>query len=138
MGSRLSNASRHSLAERWTPVISKTGFTMVPNIFLERFVELNITTSEAMLLILLVSFKWTKQAPFPSVQKLASQMGCSERNVRKLCKSLESVGYLKRISREGTSNQFDLSGPFAKLEEVIAKEAASDNALTTVKAVGVG
>jgi DNA-binding transcriptional regulator YhcF (GntR family) len=111
---------------------------MVPNVFLERYAELNITPSEAMLLILLASFKWTKQAPFPSIQRLAKQMRCSERNIRKLCKSLESVGIIKRIAREGTSNQFDLSGLYTKLEEIIAKEEAEEMAPTPVNTVGMG
>lgn len=99
---------------------------MVPNVFLENYAALSITPSEAMLLILLVSFKWTKQAPFPSVQRLAKLMKCSERNIRKLCQSLESVGLIKRIGREGTSNLFDLSGLYAKLEGIISNEGGAE------------
>ncbi len=119
MANSTSKVPKRALSERWTPLIATTGFTAVAGAFLENYAKLNITPSEAMLLIHLVSFKWTKEAPFPSVSRLAKLMGCSERNVRKLCHSLESVGLIKRVGREGTSNRFDLSGLYEKLEERI-------------------
>lgn len=129
MVARVTKVPKHALSERWSPLIASTGFTPVPSVFLEHYAKLNITTSEAMLLLHLASFKWTRKFPFPSVTLLAKLMGCSERNVRKLCSSLESVGYVRRIGREGTSNQFDLSGLFTKLEGIIRSEEASGKAL---------
>lgn len=111
-----------TLAERWTPTIATKGFTMVPLVFLENYRALNITASEAMLIVHIASFKWTREAPFPSMSSLAELMGCSERNIRKMCNSLESVGYLQRVGREGRSNQFDLSGLYRKLEGLVRLE----------------
>lgn len=108
-----------SLGQRWTPLIAAKGFAPIPSVFLEHYSRLQITISEAMLLVHLHQFKWTKDAPFPSVARLARLMGCSPRNIRKLCSSLESVGLIKRVEREGMSNQFDLSGLYAKLEDII-------------------
>ncbi|QSQ23005.1 helix-turn-helix domain-containing protein [Pyxidicoccus parkwayensis] len=119
MAGRVSKIPKYALSERWTPLIATKGFTSVSTTFLANYSKLNITAAEAMLLIHLVSFKWTRKAPFPAVSRLAKLMGCTERNVRKLCQSLESVGYIKRIPREGTSNQFDLSGLYQKLEAFI-------------------
>lgn len=73
------------------------------------------------MLVHILSYKWTSAAPFPSMSKIARKMNCSTRYVRKLCESLESVGYLKRMERVGRSNEFDFSGLFAKLEECMAK-----------------
>jgi hypothetical protein len=116
----------HSLGERWTPLIATKGFTPVPTAFLEHYTELSITPSEAMLLVHLASFKWTSEAPFPALPRLARMMGCTVRYVRKMCASLESVGYLTRTQRKGTSNLFHLNGLFAKLEDIInANRAAS-------------
>jgi DNA replication protein len=119
---------KNAVSERWTPSIAKKGFTAVPSAFLANYIKLNITTSEAMLLLHLSSFKWSEKAPFPSVSRLARLMGCSERNIRKLCQSLESVGYIRRIGREGTSNAFDLTGLFEKLDELLQKEELSAKA----------
>lgn len=116
---RSKEGAEHSLRERWTPLIAMKGFAPVPMVFLENYSKLNITVSEAMLLVHLHQFKWTRESPFPSVTLLSRLMGCSTRNIRKLCASLESVGYLKRVERDGMSNLFDMSGLYAKLEDVI-------------------
>ncbi|MFY0562630.1 helix-turn-helix domain-containing protein [Archangium lansingense] len=124
--------NEYSFEERSTPLIAQRGFTPISSAFLSYYAQLNITVGEAMLLIHLMSFKWTRDAPFPAISRLAKLMGCSERNIRKLCASLESVGYLKRVGRSGTSNQFDLSGLYAKLEDMINVERASASAPTAV------
>lgn len=124
--------NEYSFEERSTPLIAQRGFTPISSAFLSYYAQLNITVGEAMLLIHLMSFKWTRDAPFPAISRLAKLMGCSERNIRKLCANLESVGYLKRIGRSGTSNQFDLSGLYAKLEDMINVERASASAPTAV------
>ena len=106
----------YGMENRWTPKLAQGGFTPVPQVLLKHYTDLNITSMEAMLVVHLLSYKWDEQLPFPSMTTLAGRMGCSPRYVRKLCESLESVGYLKRNGRIGMSNQFDLSGLFARLE----------------------
>ncbi len=113
--------SNHEIGKRWTPSLAARGFAPIVQPFLEHQSELQITPTEAMLIVHLMSFKWDTAAPFPAMSKLASRLGISERYVRKLCSRLEKFGYLKRYGRLGTSNQFDLNGLFAELEK---REAA--------------
>jgi Helix-turn-helix domain len=114
------DASQFSVAKRWTPKLAKY-WTPVARAFLERFAELKppLTATEAMLVVQLVSFKWDEAKPFPSVATLAARMGCGDRNVRKMLKRLEGVGYVVRVERVGTSNLYDLSGLFRKLEQTL-------------------
>ncbi|WP_395854753.1 helix-turn-helix domain-containing protein [Cystobacter fuscus] len=111
-----------SVAARWTDILAERGFTPIANVFMEKYSSLEITPTEAMLICHLMSFKWTEDAPYPSVPRLAKLMRCSDRYVRKMCQNLESVGLIKRIGREGTSNAFDLSGLFTKLEAIVIAE----------------
>ena len=109
-----------SVAKRWTPKLAKH-WTPVARTFLEHFAGLKppLTAAEAMLVIQLVSFKWDEAKPFPSVSTLAARMGCGERNIRKMLKRLEAVGYVVREERVGTSNLYELGGLFRKLEQVL-------------------
>ena len=109
--------SDHEIGKRWTSGLATRGFTPIVQPFLEHHCQLQITPTEAMLVVHLMSFKWDASAPFPSMTKLAGRLGCTERYVRKLCVRLEQFGYLKRYGRLGTSNQFDLDGLFAELEK---------------------
>lgn len=125
------NTSQYRTDKRWTPKLMEKGFTPVADAFLRHHAAMNISVPEAMLLIQIMSYKWNERWPFPALTTLAERMGCSVRYVRKLCQNLESVGYLKRHERVGTSNEFDLSGLFTKLEQVI--EADKENLEAVLK-----
>jgi hypothetical protein len=108
-----------AVSQRWTPSLATKGFTPVATAFLEHYRELNITVAEAMLVVHILSHKWTDAMPFPSLTRLADLMGVSERYVRKMLKSLEGVHYLKRVYRTGTSSTYDLSGLMTALERKV-------------------
>lgn len=114
------------IAERWTERLAATGFTPIVSAFLQNYATLNppITVPEAMLIIHLVSYKWSAKAPHPAVKTIAALMGCSERYIRKLLQGLETAKYITRIERKGASNEFDLSGLFQALEAKIPIEIA--------------
>src|SRR5690349_17521061 len=89
---------RHSVARRWTPLLSKR-FCPVSSAFLEHYHELQaapgaraMNSTEAMLLVHLMDHKWDERAPFPTVSKLAERMGLSARGVRNAMKNLEDSG----------------------------------------------
>lgn len=114
----------YRVQQRWTPALAKHGFTPVASVFLSNYSKLTppLTVVEAMLVIHLMSFKWSHRAPWPSLTTLAKLLGCSDRYVRKLCSSLEGVGYLKRSRNGRRTNEFDLSGLFAALEKFQATQ----------------
>lgn len=117
---RSSRGKDRRVRTRWTPLLARVGHTPVSSAFLEHAHELNLTPSEQLLLIHIFSFKWDAGLPFPAISTLATRMGVSERQVRKLLAAMESgAGVIKRIERTGRSNSFDLQPLFEKLEAAV-------------------
>lgn len=109
-----------ALLARWGghPAVFAEGFVGVPTSFLKYFSSLTpaLTPSEALFVLELMVYKWGSKAPFPGYKSLASHMGVSETYARKIARSLEKKGYLKREIRVGTTNRFDLQPLFDQLD----------------------
>ena len=114
----------HRIAARWTPRLAAQGYTAVTNVFLEAYAELvtgpgerGLNSTEAMLIVHLMSFKWDGRLPFPKVGLLARRMGLTTRAVRAALKSLEDRGLVarERVPNE-IANRYDLGGLFTALE----------------------
>lgn len=117
---RRSNGKDRRVRTRWTPLLARVGHTPISSAFLEHAHELKLTPSEQLLLIQILSFKWDEAAPFPAVGTLATRMGVSERQVRKLLAAMEhGAGVIRRVERIGRSNSFDLQPLFEKLEALV-------------------
>jgi len=114
--------SQYAVSKRWTATLAEGGFTPIVQAFLDHHAELQISATEAMLVVHLMSFKWSDAAPFPSVPTLASRMGRSPRYIRKMIERLETLGYLARHDRPGMSNLFSLEGLFRALELKLVPE----------------
>jgi hypothetical protein len=117
------------VANRWTPKLGKH-FTPVSDFFLENYTELGITTTQAMLIIHLMTHKWTEKNPFPGYKLLGKKMGMTDKQVRTHAAKLQADGFLIRIFREGFTNEFDLTPLFAALEELMSEQAKSEKANT--------
>lgn len=110
--------SEKAVTARWEhEELFDLGFVAVPTRFLEIYSHLrpHITTGEALFIIQLMSFKWDRKAPFPGYNLIAKRMGVSDKAVRRIAASLESKKYLKRFTRQGTTNIFDLTPLFTAL-----------------------
>jgi hypothetical protein len=134
MASKPTKATLNGIADRWgggdaiKESIQKDGFLGVPSVFLSglgAIGEYGLSPAETLLVLQLMSHKWDARAPFPSYKRLAYRMGVSEPYARKLARSLEEKGLLKRIERVGSTNRFSLEPLFAILEE---KAQASNEA----------
>lgn len=68
-----------------------------------------------MLLLLIMTFKWGKDNPFPSYARLARMMGVSPRMISRYAVSLEAKGYMRRTRRMGTTNEFDMGPAFHRI-----------------------
>ena len=107
----------HELVNSWVPI---------SHYFLENYHRLKphegasgLNSTEAMLLIHLINFKWDSKSPHPSVTTLAERLGISPRQTRNIIKRLEDLGFLKRrLRRKGATNAFDMDGLFQKLVEL--------------------
>lgn len=121
-----------SFEARWKhSELFQKGYVPVPVLFLELYSRLkpfSLTSGEAMFVLNLMQFKWTKDAPFPGYKKLAAQMGISHKMARTHAKSLEDKKLLKREMRVGQTNRFDLIPLFdalAKAAQQMSKKRHS-------------
>ena len=110
------------LMERWESkaVLNSRGYVVVPNLFLRHYASLHppMTTAEAMFILQLMSYKWTKAYPNPSLKTIAKFMNVSDKMVRRYAQNLEAKHYIRRIRRPYLTNEFDLSGIFYALHLV--------------------
>ena len=109
------------MATRWTDKLVKKGWAPIAHSFLDLYARLPepLTTTEAMVVVMLMRFKWDDRHPFPSLKRLARMMGLGSTSIRNHIRSLEKKGYLTRIYRTGFSNSFDLTPLFQALEEAM-------------------
>lgn len=95
------------------------GYLPVPAQFLFHYAKLKpqLTATEAMFVLQLMSFKWDANHPFPSCSTIAKRMGVTDKMVRRYAKSLEEKQYLVRNQRNGRSNTYDLTPLFNALRK---------------------
>ncbi|MBI5078833.1 helix-turn-helix domain-containing protein [Candidatus Saganbacteria bacterium] len=129
--------ARHKIALRWSEKLVKQ-FTPVSDYFLanyhrlknDRGTETPLRSTEAMLIIQIMRYKWDARAPYPTLGKLAKQMGISTRSVRANLKSLEDLGFIRRErNMYGGPNHYHFDGLIQALEKMLAAdEAEADRA----------
>jgi hypothetical protein len=128
--------ARYAIARRWSETLASPdalstwgGYVPVLRSFLNYYSKLEppVTSAEAMLVIHLMAFKWTVDAPFPGYRTLAKLMGCSPKMVQRHAKALERAGYLKREMRTGQTNKFHLDGLFRALERRLEQVATTSD-----------
>lgn len=129
------NPSR-KIESRWTPQLAKR-FCPVSSFFLSNYHRLKpheaargLNSTEALLIIHLMDYKWDDRAPFPTLTTISKRMGLTVRAVRSAVKNLEDLGYLKRErSRSGGPNRYHLQGLFKALEELQSRDAEASRAV---------
>ena len=105
-------------AEKWGKAVSggETGFHVVPDVLVRGQKELNITTTEMVVLLNLLMHWWdAKKWPHPRPSVIAKRMGVSVRTVERTIKSLEKKGLVQRLPSMKTEKgifvrAYDLSG----------------------------
>ncbi len=111
-------ASQRDIVTRWggDPAIMASGYVAVPLEFLKHYAKRTpycLSQAEAIFVIQVMAFKWDAKAPFPGYKTIAARMGVSPQYARKLARALEGKGLLRRITRVGSSNAYDLRPLFA-------------------------
>lgn len=86
--------------------LSAQGFTQVPNHILRSG---NITPGGKLAYAMLLSYAWQNDFCFPGQERLAKDMGVTDRSVRTYLQELETKGFLK-IKRQGQGkpNMYEL------------------------------
>jgi biotin operon repressor len=101
---------------KWGGIIRGQGWTAVPNLLLKKQGELQLKAIELNVLLNLIRFWWNPDnAPFPSLEKMAIEMGISDRTVYRTISSLEENGFIQRIQEDGKT-KYELSGLVNKLK----------------------
>jgi biotin operon repressor len=83
------------------------GFTQVPNFLLK---SKKLSSGDKMTFAMLLSYAWQNDFCFPGQERLAEDLGLSDRSVRTHLKSLEANGLLAIQRRgQGKTNTYELN-----------------------------
>jgi Helix-turn-helix domain len=86
--------------------VTRHGFTQVPNFVLTKT---DISVGAKLTYAMLLKYAWSEDACFPGQTKLAEDMGCGERSVRRYLDELEKVELLEIVQRGlGKTNLYRL------------------------------
>ena len=120
--------------KKWSKELMAAGWTVIPNVILERQKAFGFDALDINILMHLAMFWWhPENKPHPSKKTIAAALGVAPRTVQRRIAQMEADGFLKReerrISNVGSkSNVYHFDGlikeakPFAK-EMVQLKEA---------------
>ena len=93
---------------KWGQPLMEAGFTVFPNIILERQQALGLDPTDVNILLHLARYWWEKEnAPHPSKKSIAAAVGVLPRTVQRRIASMEAAGFIKREQRrtESKSNK---------------------------------
>jgi Helix-turn-helix domain len=134
----MSHARRKPVPRQWVvrwkhESLFEGSYLPVPDAFFKLTATLRpqITPTQALLLLHLMSYKWRADAPWASYDTLGKGLGLGAKQIGRLVKGLERNGYLQVEERSGRSNRFVLDRFHDALDAAVAREA-------TVEQVGGG
>lgn len=109
------------LEAKWGEIIKGVngGWTGIPNLMLKKQGELGLKALELNVLINLIRFWWSPEnAPYPSLEKMAEEMGVSSRTIYRTISTLEEKGFINRIQEEGKPTKYELLRFVEKLKTI--------------------
>ena len=113
-----------SFDELYGQVIRREGIVPFPSAILHFFRAFGLTPQEVWLLLELLAHRWSIQAPYPSIRRLADARGIPRSTLREYLSSLHEKGLLAVVERargDGgrTSSEFHLDPLFRRLQQLI-------------------
>jgi Helix-turn-helix domain len=125
-------SSPYQITVRFGNEILQAGFTAVPNLVLDHYGTLGITSAEMMFVIHIWQYWWTEKNPYPSLQAIADRMATSRRQVRRYTESLKEKGLLRvNERRQPGLGQVSSEYDFAPLIEQVLHLASKENGART-------
>lgn len=100
---------------KWTPGLMRAGWVLLPNVLIEKQLELGLDPVDLNIVLHLAAHWWVPDVlPRPSKARMAAAMDLSPRTLQRRLTALHDRGLVKRNIR-GTStntktNSYDLSG----------------------------
>ena len=118
--------------QRFWSIIIKRWVATAPLALYEYQDKLNLSASEVWFIMYILSFKWDNNFPYPSLTKIAKKSWVSRVTLHKYVNSLVEKQYLKVINRSNpewwqTSNAYDFTELFRKIEEFIIEDDNNNN-----------
>jgi hypothetical protein len=128
-------SARQRVVDRWggDERVLARGFIPVPRVFLSWGASLTpkpLTPAETLFIITLIGVKSSHRHPRLSYDTIGIRTGLSTEYCRKIAKSLDKRGLLKRSRRQGDANHFDLTEVFRQLGEFEVASEGEDVRLT--------
>lgn len=102
--------------KKWGRPLMDAGWTIIPNILLERQQALGLQPLDINILLHIIKYWWAHdRLPFPSKVTIAKCLGVTPRTVQRRIAALEHAGLIKRIVRKDPTkgyqtNQYDFAG----------------------------
>ena len=98
---------RQNMISKGADAATAQGFTQVPNFLLK---STKLSAGDKMTFAMLLSYAWQNDFCFPGQERLAEDLGLSDRSVRTHLKSLEAIGLLASQRRgQGKTNIYELN-----------------------------
>jgi DNA-binding MarR family transcriptional regulator len=131
--------------KKWTPVLLEAGWSMLPNVILERQQALGLDPVDVNILLHLVRYWWyAGELPFPSKKTIAECIGIDPRTVQRHIAAMERGGLINRVKRRDAkrgqqSNYYDLTGlireatPYAREAIEVRKRRREEDATRRVR-----
>lgn len=125
--------------KKWSPVLMKAGWTVLPSVILERQQALGLDALDINILLHLAKYWWySDNPPRPSKQSIAECIGVDKSTVRRRIAQMEKDGLISRQARYDKkygqqSNSYLFDGliksamPFAE-ESIEAREQQKNDA----------
>ena len=91
--------------DKWGKPLMEAGFTVFPNIILERQQTLGLDATDVNILLHLALYWWKKEnVPHPSKKSIAAAVGVHPRTVQRRIANMEAGGFIMREERRTDTN----------------------------------
>ena len=116
--------------QKWTPELMEAGWLSIPNIIVEKQLDLGLDSTDINVLLHLVRYWWHRDnLPHPSKKTIAQCMNVDMRTVQRHIARMEQRGLIQRVERRDEArgqktNYYDFTG-LIKAATPLAREAVA-------------
>ncbi|HEX2324732.1 MAG TPA: hypothetical protein VHQ00_04990, partial [Chloroflexota bacterium] len=119
--------ARYRFLARFGATILSGGIAAIPTSLYHYQAELRLAPQEVWFVGYILAHRWTDALPYPSLRQMSRRTGISTQMLHRYKQSLVEKGYLATIPRHRpsggrTSNSYDFSGLFARLEQLLRRD----------------
>ena len=105
--------------QKWSPELMEAGWLAIPNIIVEKQIELGLDSTDINILLHLLRYWWHRDnLPHPSKKTIAQCMGVNMSTVRRHIARMEKRGLIQRVERRDETrgqktNDYNFTGLIA-------------------------